>query len=315
MPDYVQWRNKNEYRSYPMADNSSFTTQLGDRIPEEIFVDALITPIDPVGTVYVSSIDFTSNSLEVSDSEGVIATASLQAGEYELTLTDSYGRNLGVIIVSPTFYELGGSLQFRSHALSFAPAAVVPQSQNCVRAFRLPNGEIVTGDVVFVGIDGVEVTYDESNETIRIDVVGVNDEPECVDLPPPVKCVSVEQTGVDGIFAVSVDNDTIILETAYQLDDLCEEKKLMVLPDAQGEVRERRDPPCEDEDVTTCDGPLPVDPALICTNSLRIVHLSTLIGMEARKEPGIPAYEGDGLNALPERSKHVLKMYVRGLNA
>lgn len=315
MAEYVQWRNKNSYRSYPVADDSSFTTEGGDRIPDDVFIDALITPIDPDGTVYVSSIDFPNNALKVSDSSGVIAEASLESENTDLVLYDQYGRNVGVIVVAESFYDLGGLLAFEAHAMPFAPAAILPQSQNCVRGLRLPDGTLLTGDVTLVGVDGVEVTYEESTNTIRIDIVGATDGPGCIELPPPLKCFEVEQTGSGGVFSVEVTEDSILLDTAYQLDELCAEKKAQSLP-SDGVMPDRRKDPCDEEEVEPCTDPVPVAPKSICGNSIKLVPVSSLIGMEVRSEPGIPAYGGaDGLGTLPERKQYVLKLYLRGLYA
>lgn len=313
MAEYVQWKNKNSYRSYPIADDSSFSTDSGDRIPDDVFLDALITPIDPVGTVYVSAINFPDNRLEVSDSTGVIAFASLKNEDLELSLTDSYGRNIGVIVVTESFYDLGGKLEFRAHALPFSPAAVLPQRQNCVRGIKLPDGTLLTGDVTIIGIDGIEVSLD--GDYVRFDAVGTSDDPECIELPPPLKCMMVSQIGSGGLFAISVDGNDVNIDTAYQLEDLCEEKKLAKLPDVTGELPLRRKDLCDEVPDTPCGDPVPVTEVEVCGNSMRLVPISSLMGMEVGAEPGIPAYEGDGLNALPPRSLHVLKLYLRGINA
>lgn len=314
MVEFTEWRNKNHYRSYPVADDASWTATNGSVVPQEVFLDAMLTPIDPEGTVYVSAIDLSNNRVEVSDDNGLLAWAIVTA-EDTLTFADEYGRKLGVIVVSEEFRDLGGTLTFESHALPLAPAAVIPQVQNCVRGIQLPDGTVVTGDVEIIGVNGIVVEHDVAANALTFSAIGEPNGPECVTLPPPVQCVEVLQTGTGGTFAVSFVDDVLYLDTSLTLEEICAAKKSVVLPDEDGQVLNRRGDPCEEEPEVPCEPPAPVDPISSCTmRSLRIVPVSSLIGMLGIEEPGIPAYAGaEGLDALPERSKQGFKIYMRGL--
>lgn len=316
MADYVEWRNKNYYRGYPVADDASWTATNGSVIPQEVFLDALLTPIDPEGVIYVSAINLSDNRVEVSDDNGMFAWAPVTE-EDSLYFQDQYGRKLGVLVVSEAFRDLGGNLSFESHALPLDSAAIVPQLQNCVRGVQLPDGSVVTGDVQIVGVDGMVVEHDVANNALVFSAVGIPVDPPCVELPEPIKCIEVVQTGSGGTFSVSVDetDGTIYVDTSLTLEDICEARKLRVLPDENGLVLNRRGDPCETEEEVPCDPPVPVDPVTTCLiNRLRIVPVSSLIGMQSTEEPGIPAYGGaEGLDALPERSKQGLSLYIRGL--
>jgi len=251
----------------------------------------------------------------VSDESGVIATAAIGSGD--LILLDGYGRNVGVIVPSSSFFELTGNLAFESHALPFAPASVMPQSQTCVRGFRLPDGTLITGDVEFVGIDGLVIIAEPELNAITFNAVGKPDPPSCVELCGPVKSVTVQQIGLGGVWAINFTEEGVLsLDAAYGLEDVCEERRSLVLP-TDGKLPNVTKDQCEEgegEDDPEIDPPAPVDPVTAYVNRISVLPVSDLVGLEVVEEPGMPAYPAHaGLPALPERPRQGLKIYMRGL--
>lgn len=320
MPDYIQWRNKNSYRSFPIADDASWTTVSGLTIPSDIFLDAMITPLDTEDRVWVSSIDFNEGKVVVSTDLGEVAAAEISQGQI-LEFFDSYGRQLGIIVPADKFFTLAGSLFFDNQALPLASDAVSPQLQKGLRGFILPDGTVVAGDVVFEGVNGIKVTAEidvDGVETLRFDALYEGDpDPPCLELPPPVKCVKVSQTGSGGVFAIAVDGNTINIGAPYELEDLCRVKKEKKLPDEGGGMprgkrwKDALDALCDPQPEPQCDPPVSVPPTTICERDMFVNPTSSLYGIATLEEPGVPAF--DGYITLPERPQQGIKLFIRGL--
>lgn len=314
MADYIQWRNKNNFRYFPIADDASWVTQSGLTVPSSIFVDAVLTPIDSSGSVWVSFINFETGTVGISDDRGQIATAEITTDE--LSFYDTYGRHIGVVVLDPSFHDLAGALTFRAHALPFAPTAVVPQVQECVRGLLLPDGTLLTGDVVLTGIDGIVITTEitAQGQLVRFDALGESTEVDCIDLPPPIECVEVQQVGSGGVFAVELNGNVLNIDTSYQLEDMCQAKKDRKMPDEEGKLPLDKDVCGDPVEPEPCDTPVAIDPVSSCDTALYINVVSTLLGVELLDEPGMPAVDTNGgLTTLPARSRQGLKLFVRGL--
>jgi len=320
MPDYIQWRNKNSYRAFPVADDASWTTVDGLVIPSDIFLDAMITPLDTEDRVWISSVDFNAGKVVVSTDLEDIAEAQIAQGQI-LEFFDSYGRQIGIIVPADKFFTLAGSLVFDNRALPLASDAVSPQLQKGLRGFILPDGTVVAGDVVFEGVNGIKVIaeVDENGvETLRFDALYEGDpDPTCIELPPPVKCVQVSQTGSGGIFAITVGGNTISIDAPYELKELCRVKKDRKLVNEGGEMprikkwKDALDALCDPPPEPPCSPPEPVPPTTICERDMFVNPTSSLYGVAALEEPGIPAF--DGYITLPERPQQGIKLFVRGL--
>lgn len=314
MAEYIQWRNKNAYRAFPIADDASWVTSSGLDVSSGIFSDAVITPIDPDGSVHVSSINFEDGTVTISDDSGVIASATIQQEVIEFY--DDYSRHIGIIVLDESFHDLAGNLTFPAHALPLAPTAVAPQVQEIVRGFILPDGDVVTGDVQFVGQDGITVTTESTDaQKVRFDALYEGDpDVSCVELDPPVKCIEVVQTGSGGVFAVALSGNILTIDTAYQLEDVCGVKRDRKMPREDGTLPLRSDPCADEEPEVPCAAPDVVGPLTHCGGELFISIVSSLIGTEVLSEPGIPAYGGfKGLESLPERPKQGLRLFMRGM--
>jgi hypothetical protein len=239
----VEWRNINGERDYPFSDGVTLAPVEGIQIPQDAFLDAVFYPINLEGELYLSSIDRMVNEMQVSDASGVRGTGEL--GTEVVTFFDDYGRPLGTLVLGPGFEELSATMLASVEATRFAAACVFPQNQVGVRAFLLPDGTLVTGDVTFAGEGGIRIdTYVENgNLVMRPMAVGVQSTDDCVDLPPPVQCLKVKQLS-GSTLTVSQGGNVISLGSRLSISDICPPK---AIPDKDGDLPLSHDDLCDEE--------------------------------------------------------------------
>ena len=268
----TQWRNTNSYRKYPFSDGCSMLASSGFRLPDDVFVDAMVCLVAPAGKVWLSLIDIPAGVVQVSDSTGVRATADAAAiavafSTSQLKLYDSYGRYAGSMITGTGFSGVGGTNVFPSSATEFAPACLTDVPASGVEGFLLPDGTYVGGDVLFEGIDGIRITSEMLGPpVVTLDALGVNTPPSCVTLPNPITCIKVNvassaQAGA-GLTISRVDN-TIYIGHRAALADVCDSNGR--LPDSSGTLPTDPGDPCSILPSSSCapnppwssDGPCP----------------------------------------------------------
>lgn len=244
MPDhaYQEWRNINSQRNFPFADDATLMSIDGITLSTSVFIDAFFYPMDITEPLYLSRINVPDNILEISADGQLVASAEMVG-----TVADFYDeddRHIGTLIASDDFSLLTDEIQFTSVTAPFAAACVMAQNQPGVRGFQLPNGDIVTGEVTFQGIDGVRIDSYVSgdNQILRISAVGVQSTPECIDLSPPIECIDVNQVNNGSLMISRLDNH-IILAHRSALDEVCTDK--LALPDDEGNLPLQPDDPCD----------------------------------------------------------------------
>jgi|JI10StandDraft_1071094.scaffolds.fasta_scaffold06965_2 hypothetical protein len=153
------------------------------------FLDAQIYAVGGVGNYYISSVVITSNhfKINIGDSNNstlISGTVQLPIVESIIELTDSYGRPAGLLVSEPSrlalFSTWGiGTHTFEAKQTTFAITCQIPVPDAGVTGFVLPDGSLVTGNVWFVGEDGVvlrhevgEDKYGNPTDLIRVDIVG-----------------------------------------------------------------------------------------------------------------------------------------------
>lgn len=237
MPQPSEWYTANRQRIFPFAD----TVQ--DGLPPAAVLDALLYPVDSVGTVFLSRVSKSEETVEVSDETGIIGSGDLA----ETTeLYGARGHKIGVIVFDLSY--LPEEVVLTAGQAAFAAAVVFPQSQKRVRGLILPDGQILRGPIVIAAGDGVQVTTSAASAvggTIKIDVIGVTAEQSGCQPPlPPVTCLQVVQAAGSN-FLVSVVESLITISLRVAATALCPPKQIPTLAGALPAVN---DDPCAEPD-------------------------------------------------------------------
>ena len=197
MPSQIrhpEWRKSLEDTKYPFEPAATLTSNTGNKISADSFVDAHLYPIGAGVSMYLSKISVTSefvtfyigddNSTDVGS--GYIAVPGTAS---TVRLTDSFDRPAGILVSTSEnlgmFRSLGvGDHTFEKTATPFVAMACMPTPQIGVRGIVIPDGTLFTGPVWIVGEDGVVVTQEtvtapatcdtsqQTHDVIRIDIVG-----------------------------------------------------------------------------------------------------------------------------------------------
>lgn len=174
------YRDERQDSKYPFIDQANLTSLDGLVFPRSAISDACFYPPGSPGDLYLRSVDRSYNTITfvLADSQSSSrATGSFQVTDIpeELRFQDEYGRECGLMILTSNTTELlswgEGEHQFRSTASALCPTAVMPIPSGGVEGFLLDDGTVVSGEVWFVGEDGVVLREIDEN-VIRMDVVG-----------------------------------------------------------------------------------------------------------------------------------------------
>lgn len=195
---HPEWRSYFETTKYPFADTASLTNDEDDQnfIPEGTFLDASLYPVGAGERLYLSKVVAnTAGSVTLyigdsTDDEVASGVVDLLDPPSSVRLTDAYGRPAGILVSEPTRLLSFQGWNTGTHTFSmaqteFVARVCVPTPEVGVRGFELDDGSVLTGDVWFLGDDGVVLTPSVSSEpdpdhpgefrsvnVIRIDVVG-----------------------------------------------------------------------------------------------------------------------------------------------
>lgn len=184
------WRLQQQAVKYPFADYVTLMGSGGDVVPSEVFVDAVFHPIGGDGQLFLSSVvvgsaEITFNFSDQTTTDLCYATYAKSTLPAELQVLDAYERPAGRIVVNTdvigelTSWSLG-THSFTSAATAIDPSAQLPMPEVGLRGFVLPDGEVFSGPVTFVGEDGVYFrTREESlgDNTYTVLVVDVTGDP------------------------------------------------------------------------------------------------------------------------------------------
>lgn len=184
MPDRVftpEFREEYENTRYPFADDCSLTSDTGLLLPVNAFLDMVLHAYGAVGAVHLARVTVAVDAVELAFADSVlteVATAAISLADVpdNLPLVDVYSRDAGLIVSESirlaafAAWPLGDH-RFTAASAALVPSVVVPMPAVGVRAFRLDDGSLVSGDVWLVGDDGV-VIRDDNEESVRIDIVG-----------------------------------------------------------------------------------------------------------------------------------------------
>jgi hypothetical protein len=324
----AEWRDINDDRSFPFSENGSLMDQDGAPLPQGALVDAILYPIDAVGGVYLSRLDPVAAVAEISaTSTGTVLASGEITGADTIYLYDGDGRPAGVLVKGSKFDRVITPRSFTAKATPFAAACLFPQNQPGVRAFRLPDGRLVTGAVLFVGENGytIDTSVVGGKVTVRPDAVGVDASLNCTQLPPPVKCLRVSQAANS---ILTIQQVLTAAGVVYQLgarvvmDDLCPPKRI---PDSSGVLPPPPIDPCvPPTPPPPPPPPTPPTPASACvTGNGRafIVPINSLLAVNPATEPaaaGVPLESASVeslskiLDLLPPRESQGIEIRLKG---
>lgn len=319
---YEEWRTLNSSRRYPFADDSLLVDTQNRRLPDNVFIDAMFHPVSLVGRLYLSSLSFSELSIQVSDDQGVVATAVIGEDLTAFNFYDNLGRMAGIMVPGPGFGLASGDFVFIQESSGLAQTCVAAQNYGCLNAVLLPDGTLLTGQIYWEGENGIRVSteYLDSVPVIRFDALGVAEFPECLPLTPPVKCIKVSQTGAGGALMINRSSNIITLGTPYTLAAVCHREKGSRLPDADGNLPLNTDA-CDTPEVVPCEPPDGHEGS--CDgqqyNQYFLWPLEGTVGvLRVQQDPifdqaSAAAYaeSGNAIN-LPLRPKQGLKIFMKG---
>lgn len=203
MPNVVQtvypqeWRDQYLDTPYPFFDEATLSNGDGVFIPEGTFQDAAIYPIGARPLLRLSKIVVTANKTKVyvgddTNDELCYGIIDIIEPKANIRLVDKYSRPSGVLVSAEESLLVfqswpQGTHKFNYSQTGFVSDVCLPTPAVTVRGFLLDDGELLTGDVWFVGSDGVVLNYGdyeppqncaipgfdaETQRVIRVDVVG-----------------------------------------------------------------------------------------------------------------------------------------------
>lgn len=194
---FHDFRDEQEDSKYPFSDRATFTSVGGEvTLTKKIFADASVYVIGGQGAAYISQIAVASAAatitIQTTENTSAIATGTVTAERLAsatddtsaVELFDRYSRPAGVLVLRN---EIFGQLfarprthTFNPRALEFAATCFIPAQEKGLRGVLINDNELVTGNILLVGYNGVvvrkivenESDYTSNNHKIRFDVIG-----------------------------------------------------------------------------------------------------------------------------------------------
>jgi hypothetical protein len=233
MPNFGEWRTENSQRRYPLADDTT------GAIPNDVFLDAVIHPIGVIDLFYISYINTSTGEVEVTDVAGTVYPGTRSGSQ--VVLSDDLGRVAGRLVLGPGFDSAPSPATYTMEEAQLAVSCIMSVTPGGVQALRLPSGELMTGDVIFEGRNGINISvrYEDGKPVITFDAVGVTDDLNCVDLGSAVKCIRINQLNL-GAMLIEQAGSQITIGHRVPKEDICTANA--TLPDSDGEVPDAPDP-------------------------------------------------------------------------
>lgn len=177
---FREFENENALRSYPFAAGCVPPEDVDAYIPEGVFVDAAIYPVNPVGTVYLSGVS-SGGTFSISDDTGVIMTGNASGGCVEFTDVSGLSRHVGTLVAaSPeALDEFAGRGYERSYVAensAFSSSCVFPVVVDGVTSVSVGDSAMASGVPSFENGSEDEVrvssrSLEGGSSSIRFDVL------------------------------------------------------------------------------------------------------------------------------------------------
>lgn len=176
---FLEFENENALRSYPFATGCVETDE-NDRIPAGVFVDAALYPVNPSGTLYLSSIS-EDGVFSISDANGIAMTGVASGSTVELYDHSSFKRHVGTLVASSAdalseFAGRGVLREYSSDETAFASDCVFPVVIDGVVSVTVGETLPVAGSLSFTNGDSDDVRVSkgelaDGRHTLRFDVI------------------------------------------------------------------------------------------------------------------------------------------------
>lgn len=147
----TEFENRNSNRSYPFSSDAPTDSSDGIPLPSDVFVDAIVYPPHEVEWVCLSSLDFSSGRVVLSDSSGSEYEGTESGGTVELFLN---GRRVGTVLCGHGMERerfAGRRMRFVAGDVRLSAACVVPVVLGCVTSISSGGGTVYGG---IVGVEG-----------------------------------------------------------------------------------------------------------------------------------------------------------------
>lgn len=180
----IEWQAEHDNSNYPFEDGATLNNWEYSILPG-VFIDAILYPANPTGSLYLASV--TVNNTSVTISIGDESTQELCSGYFSLVaipdnvvLIDNQGRDCGLLISEAM--RLAAFAAWPNKTIAFEPSqtrfvANVVKSISTGNVTSLVDGNSVqqSGEVWLVGGDGIVLAVDElagGKKAVRIHAVG-----------------------------------------------------------------------------------------------------------------------------------------------
>lgn len=178
---FSEFENENGLRSYPFASGCVPAKDTESLIPVDVFVDAVLYPINSDGVLYLSRIS-EDGVFEVSDDTGVVMSGKPSGSKVDLYDASGMSRHVGMLVASSAsalqeFAGRGVERTYDSSETAFASSCVFPIVVDGVSSVSVSGSDKVVGVAGFSNAnnDVVRVSSgknaDTGQDTIRFDVV------------------------------------------------------------------------------------------------------------------------------------------------
>ena len=176
---FQEFENENSIRLYPFAAGC---VPAGDAeyIRPDIFIDAVLYPVNPVGAVYLSRVS-DKGVFSISDDTGVIMEGEASGSCIELYDVSGLRRHVGTLIASSDdaiseFAGIGVTRDYKPSETAFASGCVFPVTIDGVTSISVGESGVATGDVSFSNDNSGDIrvssgTRDDGRKTLRFDVL------------------------------------------------------------------------------------------------------------------------------------------------
>ena len=127
---FREFENENSLRSYPFSSGCESTHDDELEIPASVFVDAALYPVNPSGTLYLSSIS-EDGVFSVSDDSGVVMSGVASGTTVEFFDASEFSRHVGTLVASShdalsEFAGRGVKREYERKDTTFSSSCVFP---------------------------------------------------------------------------------------------------------------------------------------------------------------------------------------------
>lgn len=169
--------------NYPFAPNATRTNGVS-QLSQTVFADCSFYPATSAGNLFLSRVIVSTSELRLvvgdrQTTDLLVGTVAAPVTGSRVTLRDAQNRPAGLILSDPTslgvLFALGlGTHAFTREQTEFCASCHVPLPVPPASGFKLPDGEVVSGEVWLVGSSGVVLRgVPAAGETqVRVDLVG-----------------------------------------------------------------------------------------------------------------------------------------------